>query len=1303
MASKIQRTDQAPADGVTGNAWPAEPRPAGAQPADDLSADAQETALLSSLARGESLAARSLASRLTQRFPGRGLAWKILGALLWAEGQVPDALAAMQQSVLLLPRDAEALCNLGTSLSKLDRFDEAERMLRAAIHIDPTFSTAHYRLGMNYSLQARLTEAAHHLRAGIALRSGYVDGDDAQNHSNLLFILSNSDSVEPQALFAEHRRFAENFENRATWPRHTNDRDANRRLKVGFVSGDFREHAVSYFFEPVVARLAARSNLELHAYSNNAAVDDVTRRLHGHFKRWHEISTLTDTQLAAKIGADGMDILVDLSGHTALNRLAAFARKPAPIQVSWIGYPGTTGLEAVDYYFADRRWLPAERFAGLFSEKLAYLPDRWTFQPYAAAPAVSALPAMANGHLTFGSFNRADKISAATRQLWARLLREMPDSRMVIGGIRLESQCRALLDAFDAAGVAPERITFHPPSDMTTHLSLHGSVDLCLDTTPFNGGTTSLHALSMGVPTLTLAGNTPMGRAGAGIFDNLALGEFVAVDTGDFIAKARYWSNHLHDLAAIRMGMRARLLGSPVGQADLLASHVAGALRHMWARWCADLPAESFDSTVAMSPSVGAAPASTDASQLEANCIKAMNLQMTGRPAEARRLYQAIIEAAPRHAAANYCLGMLDVQARRPESGLPYLKAALEAQPGVPDYWLGYLEALTLAGRTEAARNILAVGRQQGLCGPAVDEYSRRLDSVLDAECRGRESSLQSLFDRGDRAQALPLARETTQRFPERGLAWKLLGALLSQEDDPQTVEVMRTAARLLPQDVEAQVNVGLALAKKECFEEAEAYLHNALELNPTFAATHYRLAINYELQGRFADAEASLRRGIALRTGYAAREDEQCHSHLLFLMAHNESVQVDELLSEHRRYGEYVERSLRPPCPRLGNSRDPRRRLKVGFVSGDLYEHSVANFIGPVLAELKDRPSMELHVYYANTLHDEVSHRLRSSCKSWTPVRQLSDDALTATIMQDGIDVLIDLSGHTRFNRLPVFARKPAPIQVSWLGYPGTTGLHAMDYYLADRHWLPSGRFDRLFTEKLCYLPARWAFEPHKHAPEVAPLPSLRTGRLTFGSFHRMEKIGSETQRLWAELLRALPQTSLLLVGIATETQRDSLRRRFAAHGVDANRLSFHDRCPMDVYLGLHGRVDIALDAQPYSGATTTMHSLSMGVPTFTVPGPTSQSRACAGILENVGLEGFIASDGAELIDKASRWTGRLPELADLRAGMRSRLRGSASGRPDFIAQHVESALRHMWARWCEGLPAESFATDELGTVQIR
>ena len=564
-----------------------------------LDAREGESALLSALKQQRLPDARALGRGMTERFPDRGLAWKIVGALHWEDGLTDEALAAMRVSVRLAPRDAEAHTNLGVTCAKLNQFDEAEGSLRRAIAIDPTFATAHYRLGMTFFLQARLAEAEACLRAGVALRTGYAPGDDESNYSNLLFIASHNGVHGPDSLFAEHRRFGECFEDplRAGWPVHPNPRDPHRRLKVGIVSGDLREHAVAGFIEPFLGGLRGRPRMELHAYHNNVTEDHVSRRLRDDFKTWNPVATLSDATLAEKIMADGIDILIDLSGHTAHNRLPVFARKPAPLQISWIGYPGTTGLQAMDYFLADPHFLPPGQFDRYFTEKLVHLPAQTPFQPHPSAPAVNPLPALATGHMTFGSFNRPDKIGDSTIRAWSRLLAQLPDARMILGGIPFPAQHRRLAEAFAAYGIAADRLTFHPPYDMDRYLALYHRVDMCLDTTPYNGGTTTIHALWMGVPTLSIAGPTPAARSGAAILGQMDLHEFVASSAGDFLEKGVYWAQHTDELARFRAGLRERWQQSPGRRADVIAAAFESALRRMWQRWCQRLPAESFQST----------------------------------------------------------------------------------------------------------------------------------------------------------------------------------------------------------------------------------------------------------------------------------------------------------------------------------------------------------------------------------------------------------------------------------------------------------------------------------------------------------------------------------------------------------------------------------------------------------------------------------------------------------------------------------------------------------------------------------
>jgi predicted O-linked N-acetylglucosamine transferase (SPINDLY family) len=312
-------------------------------------------------------------------------------------------------------------------------------------------------------------------------------------------------------------------------------------------------------------------------------------------RHWHRVAGLPDAALSAQIVADGIDILVDLSGHTGENRLLTFARKPAPVQASWIGYPGTTGLQAMDYFVADRHFLPAAQFAGQFTEQLVYLPGVVAFLPEAGAPAVNALPALTRGYVTFGSFNRPSKLSRSVIGLWSRLLRALPGSRMLLGGLPRVGEAAVLVAWFAAEGIGRERLALHERSDVPTYLGLHHEVDLCLDTFPYTGGTTTNHALWMGVPTLTLAGATAPGRQGATLLAHVGLAEFVARDAAEFVALGERWARDLPGLAAVRAGLRERYAGSPLRRPEVIAAGLERALRQMWRRWCAGLPPAPID------------------------------------------------------------------------------------------------------------------------------------------------------------------------------------------------------------------------------------------------------------------------------------------------------------------------------------------------------------------------------------------------------------------------------------------------------------------------------------------------------------------------------------------------------------------------------------------------------------------------------------------------------------------------------------------------------------------------------------
>ena len=515
-----------------------------------------------------------------------------LGNALKGLGQFADAATSYRRALEINPDYVEAHCNLGNALQELGEFGGAAASYRQALKIEPDAEVTPYNLGNSLRDLGEVDDAVTSYRRALELRP-----DFAEAYTSLLFCLSHEEAISAQALFAEHCRFGEQFEGslRADWPAHRNGRDPARCLQIGFVSGDLRNHPVAYFLEPVLVHLAQHPALELHAYYNHAVEDSVSARLRGHVKHWHSIAGLSDAAVAQKIGDDGIDILIDMSGHTGEHRLLCFARKPAPIQASWMGYPGTTGLRAMDYYLADRYFLPPGVFDSQFTEKLVHLPASAPFLPDESAPPVNALPALSKGYLTFGSFNRISKLRPSAIALWARLLRALPSARMVLGGMPRDGEYDPLIDLFAREGIVRERLSFYSRCPMPAYLALHHQVDLCLDTFPYTGGTTTSHALWMGVPTLTLAGHTPPGRQGAAMLGHVRLEAFVAEDAEDFQAKGLSWAGDLAALAAVRAELRERCERSTMRRPEAIAAGVESALRTMWQRWCAELPAETFE------------------------------------------------------------------------------------------------------------------------------------------------------------------------------------------------------------------------------------------------------------------------------------------------------------------------------------------------------------------------------------------------------------------------------------------------------------------------------------------------------------------------------------------------------------------------------------------------------------------------------------------------------------------------------------------------------------------------------------
>jgi predicted O-linked N-acetylglucosamine transferase (SPINDLY family) len=503
-----------------------------------------------------------------------------LGLALANRGQMDEAIPLLEKSAELRP-DASVLLNLGNTLKWRGRLNESNQAYQRALQLRPDMAPAHLNLATNFCSQARLDEALEAFRQ--AIRFG---GDDPQFQSGYIHALHYHPAFDAQAILQEHLAWADRFAEPLTGQKipYRNNRSPERRLKLGYVSPDFRDHPVGRFLLPLFAH-HDHGQFEIWCYSSPRAFDGVTQTLRGGADQWIEVGGLSDEQLAQRIREDQIDVLVDLSLHTAGNRLLAFARKPAPVQLTWLAYPGTSGLSPMDYRLSDPYLDPPGSDAN-YVEKTVRLPACfWCYQAPPGAPPVNPLPALREGRVTFGCFNNFFKASEPAIELWASVLANVPGSRMLI-----HSQPGSHLDCvraiFARAGVRPERLEFFGFFPTDQYRRQHHSIDIALDTTPYSGGTTTCDSLWMGVPVVTLAGRTAVGRAGVSILTNARLSDLVAQTPQQYVQIATTLAMDLSRLANLRSNLRSQLLHTPLMDAACFAADMQIALREMWRTWC---------------------------------------------------------------------------------------------------------------------------------------------------------------------------------------------------------------------------------------------------------------------------------------------------------------------------------------------------------------------------------------------------------------------------------------------------------------------------------------------------------------------------------------------------------------------------------------------------------------------------------------------------------------------------------------------------------------------------------------------
>lgn len=1191
---------------------------------------ANHAAILRSLGRlAEAEATARIALKLE---PQRVATHNNLGNILRDAGQFSESVDCYRTAVRLDPGFADAWVNLSWVLALTGHARQAEQAAEQAIACDANNADAHNNLGLALMRQGRLVEAEAALRQALALRP-----DFPLPHSNILFCLNYRPDLSAAAIFAEYRRWDQRHAQplMPTEPRFEVDRAPGRRLRVGYVSPDFRQHAVALFAEPLLGA-HDRASIELYCYADVPAPDAVTGRFRALADHWLSTVGLSDADLADRIRRDRIDILVDLAGHTAGNRLLVFARKPAPVQVSYLlGHGYTSGLSAMDAFLADAILAPGDADT-LFSERVVRLPRiPLAYAPPAEMPDVSPLPALANGFVTFGYFGRTVRLNDAVLAAWVRILQSVPDSRLMLNSAPFgEAAGRDQMAArFAALGIESSRLQLVYTSPQTRTWAAYGEIDIALDPFPHNAGTTTIEALWQGVPVVSLAGRPTVGRFGAAILHAVGLDDWVTGNVDAYVARAVAAAADRDGLARLRAALRPRFAASPLHDATGLARDVESAYRSLWDAWREDDPAQLR-------------------CLYEAGDMRAASL-----------LAERMLARKSRDAFALHVLGLVRFSLGDAPAATVLLQRSLDVRqdPTV-------LSDLGVTLRTQ----------RRFAEAEAMYRRALRIDPTL-VQALGNLGNV--LLDQHRPAEAEAVLTEALQRTPDRPwLVRSFALSLMACGKVDRAEAILRRALTIDPADAEAHETLGALLGQSGRPIEAEGHHRAALTALKERHRGLSNLAITLQAQARHEEAEQCYREALAIRPDYAVG-----HGNLLFALNYRTDLPAAAIFAEYRNWNRRHAMKLAPAEPSFALDRSTGRRLRVGYVSADFRRHAAALFAEPLLAA-HDRTTIELFCYAEVAAPDAVTQRFRDLAGHWRSTVGLTDAAVADLVRRDRIDVLVDLAGHTAGNRLLVFARRAAPVQVAYLlGHGYTSGLTAMDAFLADAVLAPPGA-ETLFSEPIVRLPRiPIAYAPPEDMPPVAPLPALANGFVTFGYFGRPERLNDEVIAAWALILEHVRGSRLMLNSrpFRESAFRDLVAARFAAQGIARERLELACTEPQVHTWTAYGAVDIALDPFPHNAGTTTIEALWQGVPVVSLAGRPSVGRFGAMILHAVGMDDWVFDNAASYIERAVASADDLAALSLLRTGLRSRVAASPLCDAVGLARLVEASYRMLWDAW--------------------
>ena len=1236
--------------------------------------DAARSALANDLAVGGRAAEALIHARELEKRAGESAeAWMNLGNLWKTLGQAVPAMNALRRSVGL-KKSAAAMNDYGVLLQMVGDVLGAAHWLQQAINVDPGIAHQYSNLGNVVRDLGDWPGAIARYRRALELKP-----DLFVAHSNLLFTRLYDPEATGAGMLGEAREWGNRHGAGIERLGAVRAADPEKRLRIGYVSPDLREHAVGFFLEPLVEAHDRRA-VEVTCYSATVRPDATTARIRAAADRWREVAGVEDKALAEMIRADGIDIVVDCAGHSHGNRLLALARRPAPVQATLIlGHGGTTGLAGIDYMLSDGAITP-EGMEGHFSEQVVRLPR--VFAPFRARsewPEVGPLP---DGPAVFGCFADPARIDGRCVGWWRRILEAVAGSRILFkneayGDERMAAHWRRLF------GPVAERSDFEgTPGGWGENMGAYRRVWAMLDSWPVTGATSTLIPLWMGVPVVSLAGAHAGQRFGASILAGVGLAELAAKDPEDYIARAIDWVGDRARLGEMRRTLRARVAASPFRDGPGVARDYEAAYRQMWRTRCAGTQVSRDQ-----------AP--------ENLLVQGVAAIRQGSAGAAIPIFEAAIRIRPDMAEAHAYLGIALLMTGRPDAAQVPLERAVTLRSDIGGAW----KAL---GKARAETNELKGAATAYWWGVRVDPGDEETANLYREAVAGLGQMVQELakFKRYDDAveladHVLLLDPDNSKALHDKGVIAHLRGdnqravdlinlalarnltpialcnlgnALIKLGRAAEGFAAYERCVEFFPNHAVAHFNAACELQKLELWPEAEDRYRQAIDMSPGHAESHYNLGTLFSSMGRHEEAIGCFRRALALKPDYT-----DAHSNLIFEMYYFPEITGEDLATEARRWGEAHGQIPAVVLPR--RKPNPAAKLRIGYCSPDFRDHAASYFLEPVLRH-HDPASVETYCYSQVAKPDTITARIRGYAAHWRDVALLGDEQLAALVRDDGIDILVDCAGHSRGSRLGMFARAPAPIQIgTYLGIGGTLGVPAIRHFLSDPYITPPG-FERHFTETLIRMPRVFLpFQPRSEWPEVMP---RVPGPTVFVCFTEPLRLSAMLLDMWRRILDRVPGSRLLLKHPQYRNPRVVAHFRSAV-GPLSERADFEGtEGGWAKHWDVYGRVSVALDAFPVTGATSTAIPPWMGVPVVSLAGVHSGQRFGASILTNAGLPELLADTPEAYVNKAVELANDRDRLEDYRRNLRATMAASPLLDGPGVVRELENVYRALAREEC-------------------